>query len=374
MYPSAKLLFAGPALGVCAVLLWERRAWVGHKRKLLVVALGCMLFGVIRSILYSVWFQRFELITPVPMIQPAQAKGTAWDSIVVLAKEASGFVYEIFYGPYEPTHWTVHATIEPYRALPSICVVFATLALLRLLFLARKPYGLICIGLIIGGLIPGIVTGVAERRIAFSLVFLSLLAVAELAWYLDTVLSGKLTRFNAVAKTMIVVLVGGAMFCLQTQGYFSRFHAKTIQNMLTERVRPMLTPDTLVVYLAEERRCEFFYGIYDKLLQSGGRIAYANGNDTPKGPQAMIQDPSPILNSWYYSLTELKPQISALKELAGWPRVLYVFQEARERLGWKDELQARYPAGKGFTIEFPDLYKQRVFFFDTAPERVSQSQ
>jgi hypothetical protein len=374
VYPSAKLLLAGPALGACGALVWEYRSWFGHKRKLLMIALGCVLFGMIRSILYSAWFQRLEIVTPVPMIQPSRATGSTWDSFVVLAKEGFGFLYEIFYGPYEPTHWTVQATIEPYRSLPSVCVVFATLALLRLVFLVRKPYALICIGLLIGGLIPGIVTGVAERRIAFSLVLLSLLAVVEVAWYLDTVLSGKLARFNAVAKTMMVVLVGGAMFTLQTQGYFSRVHAKTIQNMLAERVRPMVTPDTLVVYLAEERRCEFFYGIYDKLLQSGGRIAYANANDTPKGPQAMIQDPTPVLNSWYYSLTELKPQIPALKESGSWARVLYVFQETRERQEWQQELSARYPAGKGFSVEFPDLYKQKVFFFDTAPERLSQSE
>lgn len=367
VYPSAKLLSAGPVLGACGALIWERRSWFSHKRKLLLVALGCVLFATVRSILYGVWRQKFELVTPVPMIQPSQAKGSLWDSVVVLASEAFGFLYEIFYGPYDPTHWTVHATVEPYRALPSICVAFATLALLRLLFLLRKPYALICIGLIVGGLIPGIVTGLAERRIAYSLIFISLLAVIEVAWFLDSVLVGKLSRLNTLAKAMILVCVGTAMLSLQTQGYFSRVHAKTVQNMLTERIRPLVKPDTLVVYLAEERRCEFFYGIYDRLEESGGRIAYANANDTPKGPEEMIQDPSPVLNSWYYSLTGLKSQIPLLKESKTWPRVLYVFQETRERMSWKDELSTRYPNGRGYTEEFPDLYRQRIFIFDTAP-------
>ena len=98
------------------------------------------------------------------------------------SRESFGFLYEIFYGRYQPSHWATPATIEPLRSVPSICVVFAIMALLRLEFLIRQPYALICIGLIVGGLIPGIVTSLAERRIAYSLIFLSLLAVIEVAW------------------------------------------------------------------------------------------------------------------------------------------------------------------------------------------------
>lgn len=367
VYPSAKLLAAGPALGVLGVLLWERREWFGHKRKLWLVALGCVLFAGIRTILYSGWFKKFEIVTPVPMIQPPRAKGSLWDSVSELSRQAFGFLYEIFYGPYDPTHWTVHATIEPYRALPSICVVFSTLALLRLLFLIRKPYALICIGLIIGGLIPGIVTGLAERRIAYSLVFLTLLAVIEVAWFIDVALVGRAARLNSWVKVTIVILVGSAMFALQTQGYFSRVHGKNIQQMVTERVRPLVAPNMLVVYLAEEHRCEFFYGIYDKLVQSGGNIAFATANDTPKGATEMIQDPTPVLNSWYYALTDLEPQVQSLKSHNGWSRILYVFQDTNERASWKTLLKERYPSGAGFTEEFSGMWKQRIFFFDTAP-------
>ena len=157
------------------------------------------------------------------------------------------------------------------------------------------------------------------------------------------------------------------MFGLQTHGYFSRRHGEAIQQLMTKQVRTMLSPDTLVVYLAEERRCEFFYGIYDQLLQSGGRIAYANAHDTRRGLQEMILDPLPVLTGWHYTLTELQAQASSLKEVKSWPRVLYVFQDTRDRMEWKAALAARYPDGKGITIEFQDLQKQKIFFFDTAP-------
>lgn len=173
-------------------LLWERGSWFGHKRKLLFVALGLFLFATIRSICYSVWSGKLGFITPIPIMYQAGASNSLWDLIVSSSRESFGFLYEIFYGRYQPSHWTTPATIEPLRCVPSICVVFAIMALLRLVFLIRRPYALICVGLIVGGLIPGLVTSVADRRIGYSLIFLSLLSVVEIAWFVDAIAIGNL--------------------------------------------------------------------------------------------------------------------------------------------------------------------------------------
>jgi hypothetical protein len=258
VYPSAKLLGAAPVLGAVGVLLWKRKAWFGHRRKLLLVVLALGLFATTRSIMYSIWFGRVELVTPIPLIQQVGAANSWWDSAVSLSAQAFGFLYEIFYGRYAPTHWTVPATIEPFRAVPSICVVFSIMAILRLAFLNRTPYALICIGLIVGGLIPGIVTSLAERRIAYSLIFLSLLAVIKVAWFIDAIAAGRISSINRLIKGLTILILGIGMFSLQCQGYFSRPHDKNLQTKLTERVRTMIRPDMLVVYLGGEYRCEFF--------------------------------------------------------------------------------------------------------------------
>lgn len=369
VYPSAKLLGLAPALGAMGVLLWQRGSWFGHKRKLLFVILGLFLFTTIRSIFYSVWSGKLGLITPIPLMYQAGASNSLWDLIVSSSRESFGFLYEIFYGRYQPSHWTTPATIEPLRSVPSICVVFAVMALLRLVFLIRQPYALICVGLVVGGLIPGIMTSAAERRIGYSLIFLSLLSVVEIAWFVDAIAVGKVSSLNRKIKGLTLLLVGISMFSLQCQGYFSRPHGEVLQNRLTERVRAMIAPNMLVVYLSVEYRCDFFYGIYDKLVQAGGDIGFATAYDTPKGPEEMIQDPSPILISWHYYLTDLEPQISSLKERTSWPRLLYVFEDIQRHTPWKELLATRYPSGKVSTYELGGLWNLRFFFFDTAPDQ-----
>jgi hypothetical protein len=370
VYPSAKLLALGPCLGVCGAILWDRREWFGHKRKLSLVLLGGALFAVIRSIMFMIWNQRWELVTPVPMVQSVQAGESVFETAKLAAWQAFGYLYEIFYRPFSPTHWTVHATIEPLRSMPSICIVFATLALVRLLFLVRNMNALICIGLLIGGLIPGIVTGMAERRAAFSLVFLTLLAVIEIAWFLDIIVGRKLPRLAKIVKGSLLVTIGVALLSLQTEGYFSshiRHRAIPSQILYSKTVRPMLRPDTLVVYLAEETRCEFFYGIYDHLVNANGRIGFATADDANKSPAGMIQSPEPTLNSWYYTMTDLEAQVKTLQVRSDWPRVLYVFQDIPSRDEWKNALIARYPNGKGTQFPLSDHYRQTLFVFDTAP-------
>jgi hypothetical protein len=367
VYPSAKLLALGPCLGMCGAVVWERRAWLGQKRKLTLVLLGGALFVLVRSLIFLLWNHRWQIVTPVPMIASVQEGKTIFDTAKMAAWEAFGFLYEIFYRPFSPTHWTIHASIEPFRSVPSLCVVFATLAMVRLLFLIRNPYALICIGLLVGGLIPGIVTGMAERRAGFSLVLIALLAVIEVAWFLDTVIGRKLPRLAATVKGGVLVVFGAALFCLQTEGYFSRKYATPAQILYAERVRPLVRPGTLVVYLAEELRCEFFYGIYDYLMTGNGQIAFATANDSSKGPEQMIENPEPLVNSWYYDMTDLKPQVQTLKSTTSWPRVLYVFQDIPNRQPWKEALMARYPQGRGAQFPLSDYYNQTLFVFDTAP-------
>lgn len=370
VYPSAKLVALGPCLGMCGVILWDRREWFGQKRKLSLILLGGSLFVAVRSILFMVWYQRWQIVTPVPMLQSVQAGPTVFETATVAASQAFGFLYEIFYRPFAPTHWTVHATIEPLRSVPSICVVFATLALLRLLFLVRNTNALICIGLLVGGLIPGIVTGMAERRVAFSLVFITLLSVVEIAWFLDIVVGRKLPRLATTVKGCLLITIGVALCSLQTEGYFSpiiRKRATPAQVLYSKSVRPMLRPDTLVVYLAEEARCEFFYGIYDHLVNSNGRIGFATANDTNLGPEDMIQAPVALFDSWYYATTDLASQVQTVRATKSWPRVLYVFQDIPSRGEWKDALIARYPNGRGTQFPLADNYQQTLFVFDTAP-------
>jgi hypothetical protein len=81
----------------------------------------------------------------------------------------------------------------------------------------------------------------------------------------------------------------------------------------------------------------------------------------------MIQNPSPIVNSWHYYLTGLEPQISSLKERTSWPHVLYVFEDKEARAPWKELLQKRYPSGGISTHDFGGTWNRPFFFFDTAP-------
>lgn len=371
VYPSAKLIALGPVLGMCGAIMWERRAWIGEKKKLLAIPLGILGFAGIRSLVMSIWHGSIRIVPPVQIPPQSNQPSSLMDTASFYVRELSGFFIELFYTPYSPTHWTIPASVEPYRSLPSICVVLSVLVFARLLLSVRSPYALICAGFMIGGLVPAIVIGLADRRIAFSLVLLSILGSIELAWFLRTAITPHLPRVADLARGVIVLVVGLALLSLQTTGFFSRPSGIPIQIAETQRLRPLVKPGTLVMLLAEEHRCELFYGVLDLLRGNKGKIAFATANDSAKGPREMIETPSVTYDAWYYQLTDLTDAraLSQEQKTAPWPgRVLYAFQYIPSRQEWVDRLQTRYPAGKGMSYDLETEQRQVLYVFDTMPE------
>jgi hypothetical protein len=131
-----------------------------------------------------------------------------------------------------------------------------------------------------------------------------------------------------------------------------------------DSVLKALKDDTLVVYLAEERRCEMFYSLYTRMRESNGSIAFATAHEGRKGAKDQILSPEPVLDSGYYTLSQLAPQLDALKKGRTWRYYLFVFQPTPQREEWRALLKQTYPQGKETYIEYAPAQGQRMMLYE----------
>lgn len=366
-YPSAKALALGPLTAACTVFIWNYPGWQGHKKKLLLIPLGIAAFLAFRPVVFYFWFGRVRLVSPVQHMYLHD--GAGWFEVAQkYAREAFGFIYEIFYAPFGPSHWTIQTTLEPLRSVSSVCVVFIAMALLRLLFTPKSLNSTLCMGLLLGGALPGIAAGMADRRVAFALVFIVVLVAIEISWFFDRIVMTRSRAFLAFART---VLIGCLTVCLgvgQVFAMFSRKQDKPLQVILAERIRPLIRQDTFVVYMIEPRNCEFFFGIYDLLDASNGRVAFATSIGDMQLSRELVQTPRIKPGVWFYEITPLKKQVQTIQATQTWQRVLYVFPDGSIYSELENALTELYPRGVVTTAEYSTTQPFRYVVFDTNPE------
>jgi hypothetical protein len=364
VYPSAKLALFGPLAAMCGVVLFQRKEWRGHYLKLLYVFLGLFLYVGLRSVVYYVVHGQFIIVAPFENPYPAEAQVSQFERIKQMLGQGLYFFYEVFFAPASPTHWTHHATVLPARSLSSVTVVFCVLVFTRLLFLWRKPEALMFMAMIVGGLIPGMATELADRRIAMSLTLCLVLGVLELTWFLDTVVARGSRILTGALKFAVPVCLIGCIGLSQTTQFFGRFNGRPIQAMAGDTVLKTLQDNTLVLYLAEERRCEMFYTLYTRMLDADRSIAFATAHEGSKNAKEQILSPEPILTSWYYTETGLAPQIDKLKQTKQWGHYLFVFQPSAERESLRALLKQTYPHGKETIVEYSAALGQRMLLYE----------
>lgn len=364
VYPSAKLALFGPLAAVCGIILFQRKEWRGHYLKLLYVFLGLFLYVGVRSLVYYLVYGRFQIIAPFENPYPPDAQVSQFERIQHMLGQGLYFFYEVFYAPASPTHWTHHATVLPGRSLSSITVVFCVLVFTRLLFLWKKPEALMFMAMIVGGLIPGMATELADRRIAMSITLCLVLGVLELTWFLDRLAARGSRVLTGALKFAVPVCLIGCVGLSQTTQFFGRYNGRPIQMLVGDTALNTVQDNTLVVYLAEERRCELFYTLYTRMLDPQRSIGFATAHEGPKGAKDQILSPEPILNSWYYVETGLAPQIENLKQNKKWGRYLFIFQPTAEREVLRTLLKQTYPHGKETIVEYSVALSQRMLFYE----------
>jgi hypothetical protein len=366
VYPSAKLIALGPIMGMCGAVLWENREWLGHKRKFVLILTGLALFALFRSLISVVRFDEFRFLAPFSQIQPVHEGGSIVNAITLVCGEVLDFLRALYLGPVIIEHYTLHATTEPLRAIPSLCVVFMTLTFVHLLFILRKPFALICLGLLVGGLIPALVTGMEERRVSFVLVFLPLLAVLEFVWFVDVLIRPSLPRIAKVVKGSVLIVTAVFLWSYQTQAFFSRPTARPTQHLFNEALRGYIAPDTLIVNLSSEHDCSIFYGTYDLVRNSGGRIAYTPAFEVRPGYDPIV-NPEIRTTTWHYRYTDLATHVPVVVSRPDWPRKLYILVGNANREDVKQRLRAQYPGGREILIEGPGIPSLTAVLFETAP-------
>ncbi len=371
VYPSAKLALFGPLAAMACVLLFQRREWRGHLRKFWFVLLGVALFVGVRSLVYYSVSGHITFVQPFDNPYPSDNVVSQAERIREMLGQALYFFYEIFYAPASPTHWTNHAMVMPVRSVSSITAVFSVIAFARLLVLIRRPESWVFIAMIGGGLIPGMATELADRRIAVSIVLCLVLGVLELSWFLDAIVARGSRILASAYKVALPLCLMVVLGISQTTAFFTRPTGRPIQMQAGDTALSLLKDDTLVIYLGEERRCEMFYTIYDRIKGTNGSIAYATGNDGPLDALGQIRQPRPVLTSWYYTTSELTSQIEALKGRSYWRNYLFIYQPTKEREQWRALLKELYPQGKETEVEYSKAHQQKMVFFEV--ENVPQS-
>ena len=354
-YPSARLIALGPCLGFVGALLWHRQEWRGHTLKLFLIPLGGLLYMFSRSILSWYTTGTFRWIFPFEQIQPINGEGGVLNTLVSMAKVVPDLLRETFSIPRIFDHYTGFTTVYPPHVLPSLGVIFGGIALIRLLCSVRHPLALTWIGVLIGGVVPTLMTGLSERRFAVTIIAISLLATLELTWFLNHLLAPRIPKIVPALKTGVVGLSATCLCVFQTSVMFSRPANRPHQLYMIEAVRPLITPGTFVVHMETGNPCSFFYGIYDILRQSEGRIGYLYCLDLPGGPKEAMMTPRITVDTWQYRHTALASQASIVKSRQDWSRVLFVFYAHPSTVPWQQTLKERYPNGFGREILIPNL-------------------
>lgn len=367
VYPSSRLVALGPCLGLLGLVFTHRPEWHGHKRKLILIVFGGALYALSRSI--AAWMNGadFRFILPFDQIQPITGQGNFAHTALGMAKSFINAVPEIFSNPRAFGHYTLHTTLHPPRAMPSIATIFAGLALVRMVFAIRTPGALIWLGVLVGGLIPTLMTELADRRFGFTLIALPLLAVMELTWFCNRFLAPRLPITTRVVKVSIFSLCTTLLLTSQITVMFSRPPGRPHQLNLIEAARPLVKPDTLVVHLDGANPCPLFYGIYDILKDSHGSIGYASSLDFRGGPTEAINQPRVSVDTWQYRHTALAEQSALMKSRREWPRLLFVFYPDESTIPWQQMLKQRYPRGEGREVMAPNPSKGagKIYAFET---------
>ncbi len=364
VYPSAKLASFGPLAAMVGVFIFQRPEWRGHLKKFSLPLLGLVIFVGVRSLVHYVVTGETTFVRPFDNPYPSDKIVSQADRIRQMMEQSLYFFYEIFYAPVAPTHWTNHAMVMPVRSVSSIIAVFSVIAFARLLVMIRRPESLVFIAMIAGGLIPGMATEIADRRIAVSIVLCFVLGVLELSWFLDAIVARGSKLLAKTYKLAIPLCLVLALGISQTTAFFTRTPGRPIQMQVGDTALSLLKDDTLIVYPAEERRCEMFYTFYDRMKGTEGSIAWATGDDGPHKALDQLRQPRPVLTSWYYTTSELIPQIESLKKRTYWKNYLFIFQPTKEREPWRALLKELYPQGKETIVEYPNTNQQRMLFFE----------
>ena len=366
-YPSARLIALGPACAFLGVVLWHRKEFSKHQVRLLLIPAGLGIYLLSRSILW--WFTTgsVDWLFPFVRIQPVLNNGDLTSAFVLVVKNIKNVVFEMFLTPTQFGHYTRHATIHPHRLLPTITTVFAGCALVRLIWTMKNPTTLIWLGVLCGGAIPALMTEVADRRIAFTVIAVSLLGILELSWFLNTIVKPRLPRLTNWLKATTVISSAVFLCTFQTYATFQRPAVRPHQLYLINSIRPLLTPGTLVVHLTNENPCPFFYGIYDLLQTAEGNIGYVYALSLPGGLTEAIMTPRVVPDSWQYRSTKLSEQVKSMRTKNDWSRVMYVFYNHPSTLPLQQMLHQRYPKGSAREIAMAqsNIKAGSVYVFET---------
>ena len=231
----------------------------------------------------------------------------------------------------------------------------------------RSPLALTWAGVLIGGVVPALLTGLADRRFGFTIIALPLLAVIELSWFINRMVAPRLPRIAPLLKTGFFGVSALYLCLFQTWVMFSRQGEKPLQLHLVETVRPLVTPGTVVVHLDTTNPCPFFYGVYDILRSSGGRIGYVHLSTLPDDMTSIFADHRVPADSWQYRDTELAFQAETVRTRRDWSRMLFVFYSHPNTLVWQQRLKERYPNGTVREIPIPPHIDIRAVSVFEAP-------
>lgn len=369
-YPSARLIALGPSLGFVGALLWHRKEWRGHTLKLFFIPLGGLLYVFSRSLLSWYTVGTFRWIFPFEQIQPINGEGSLRNTLVSMARVTPDLLRETFSIPLIFDHYTRFTTIYPPHVLSSLGVIFGGIALIRLVSNMKNPFALTWIGVLLGGVVPTMLTGLSERRYAVTIIAVSLLASLELTWFLNHLLKPRVPKIVPALKAGVLGLSATCLCIFQTSIMFSRPANRPHQLSMIEAVRPLITPDTFVIHMETANPCPFFYGIFDLLKQSEGRIGYLYCLDMPGCPKDAIMNPQIAIGTWQYRNTELASQASMVKSRRDWSRLLFVFYTHPSTIPWQQMLRERYPKGVGREIVIPNLQNDTtgVYVFEAPYE------
>jgi hypothetical protein len=342
VYPSGMFLAFGPLIFFPVLVVFQRRQWLRHVPKMLVLLVGIAFWLLWRSLARWLYNGRWELVHPleVPGSYASRGLGMRLSELFANCIDAfnSTFVYQV-----NPTHWTFALTLSPERCTTSIAVVLTLLMLGRILrFRANAVDFLMLISLGLS-FVPGLLSEVAARRTGVSFLILTIIAARE-ASYLTGLLKRDGNRFIAWTIRLFLPMVAGLyLMWISSSIHFAGKGGEPHQITRGRMIREEIQDDALIVYLTGSLNCDIFYSLYSDLASRDCRTGYAIPEyEGSKDTQTLIDNPSILDSNWVYRQTGMKKCLDAHKDKE-WRKIIYFVPEPERSQKLIELLKAKYP-------------------------------
>lgn len=353
LYPSGVFGFMIPLCCLSCLVLFDWKKTKAHLPKLVIPLGAAVLWALWLSIVsWSYWGGTWKFLPPFLVPSHAALPETLASKLyTVFVTNGHDLLTNIFLMFNDQSHWTYPLTIPPNRTATSLTLILAVVGVCRIFMFRAGRIGLVFFWWLVWGAAPALSTQIADRRLgSFHLALISI-AVMEGGRLINFLRSQGHFKTDLLLRgvalpsyvALLAVFGAGELF----EGRFGRPFAA----IYGEEIRKHLSEGTLVVYSTPDIECEVFFGVYQNILQSQGKLGWVGVEGDFERIKSIITKPVFNPEAWTYRDTKQAEIFPDRDNLTRWSRYLFVLTPHPESGRILEFIRGKYPTARFWRAE-----------------------